>query len=133
MAVSLFIGCLSLAILHAVLVQNQAQLDKLILDNQTRQDELNRIRAEIAYLDSPEGVEDHAIETGLVLAAEVVTLIQISPGLLQPPSLDPFSLAGLPPVNSLGNLDETDTATSDPSATDPSATSDPSVAENAAD
>ena len=81
-----------------MLVQNQAQLDQLIIDNQKRQEHIDRLLTEIAYLDSPEGVAVHAVGAGLVAAAEVVTLTPVVPGALLRPSDDPFGLADLPPV-----------------------------------
>lgn len=98
LALCLFMGCLSLAALHAVMVQNQARLDDLQASNQNRQELIDRLLAEIAYLDSPEGVEMNAVEAGLVLAAEVVTLTPVAQDLLPAPSSDPFKLAELPPL-----------------------------------
>ena len=96
LAFCLFIGCLALAALHAVLVQNQARLDSLIVDNQARREQVDHLLAEIAYLDSPEGVAEQAVEAGLVPAAEPVTLSPVVPGALSRPLEDPFGLARLP-------------------------------------
>ena len=97
-AVCIFVGFLILAGLHAVLVQNQAELDDLITGNQKRQEQINQLLADIAYLDSPEGAAEQAAAAGLVPAAEVVTLGPVSPGVLLPPGPDPFGLAGLPEI-----------------------------------
>lgn len=97
----LFMGWLSLAALHAVLVQNQARLDGLIADNQTRRKKVDDLEAEIAHLDSPDGVSEQAVEAGLVPAAEPVTLSPVVPGALARPLEDPFGLAGLPPLEAV--------------------------------
>ena len=92
LALGLFVACLALAALHAVLVENQASLDNLIEQNQQRQEHIDTLQAEIAYLDSPEGLADQADSAGLVPAAELVVLRTVAPGLLAPPEDDPFSL-----------------------------------------
>ena len=97
LAFCLFAGCLFLAVLHAVLVENQARLDDLISGNRQRQQRVDQLLAEIAYLDSPEGLAEKAASAGLVPAAEVVTLARMRPGALAPPPADPFGLAGFAP------------------------------------
>ena len=92
LALGMFAVCLALAALHAVLVENQASLDDLIEHNQQRRERIDQLQAEIAYLDSPEGLADHARAVGLVPAAELVVLTPVEPGLLPPPAADPFSL-----------------------------------------
>ena len=92
LALGMFAVCLALAALHAVLVENQASLDDLIEHNQQRRERIDQLKAEIAYLDSPEGLADHARAVGLVPAAELVVLTPVAPGLLPPPAADPFSL-----------------------------------------
>lgn len=92
LALGMFAVCLALAALHAVLVENQASLDDLIESNQQRRERIDKLQAEIAYLDSPEGLAEHAQSVGLVPAAELVVLTPIGPGLLQPPAADPFGL-----------------------------------------
>ena len=92
LALGMFAVCLALAALHAVLVENQASLDDLIEHNQQRRERIDQLQAEIAYLDSPEGLADHALSVGLVPAAELVVLTPVGPGLLPPPAADPFSL-----------------------------------------
>jgi len=88
-----FAVCLALAALHAVLVENQASLDELIQQNELNRERLQQLRAEVAYLDSPEGLTVQAQMTGLVPAAELVVLDPIAPGRLSPPGDDPFGLA----------------------------------------
>ena len=92
LALGMFAVCLALAALHAVLVENQASLDDLIETNQQRRELIDQLQAEIAYLDSPEGLAEHAQSVGLVPAAELAILTPIGPGLLPPPAGDPFSL-----------------------------------------
>jgi len=98
LAFCLFLGLMILAGLHAFLVQNQARLDDLIAENQDRQERIEQLLAEIAYLDSPEGVAEQAASVGLVPAAEIITLVPLASGALPGPEADPFSLAGLPPI-----------------------------------
>ena len=92
LALGLFAACLALAALHAVLVENQASLDDLIERNQQSQERIDQLQAEIAYLDSPEGLAEQADSVGLVPAAELVVLRPVAPDLLAPPADDPFSL-----------------------------------------
>ena len=93
LAVGLFAVCFGLALLHAVLVENQAALDNLHSLNQLRQEQIDRLKAEIAYLDSPEGVAGQAQSAGLVPAPDMAMLTPIGQGLLVPPGIDPFGLA----------------------------------------
>ncbi len=101
LALGMFAVCLSLAALHAVLVENQASLDDLIEHNQERRQRIDQLQAEIAYLDSPEGLADHARSVGLVPAAELVVLTPVGPDLLPRPAADPFSLesSGFQPLS----------------------------------
>ena len=92
LALGMFAVFLALAALHAVLVENQASLDDLIEHNQQRRERIDQLQAEIAYLDSPEGLAEHAHSIGLVPAAELVILTPVGPDLLPPPAADPFSL-----------------------------------------
>ena len=92
LAFGLFAACLALAALHAVLVENQASLDDLIEHNQERRERIDKLQAEVAYLDSPEGLAEQAESAGLVPSAELVVLRPVAPGLLAPPAGDPFSL-----------------------------------------
>ncbi len=92
LALGMFAVCLALAALHAVLVENQASLDDLIERNQLSRERIDQLQAEIAFLDSPEGLAEHARSAGLVPAAELVLLTPVGPGQLQPPVTDPFSL-----------------------------------------
>ena len=92
LALGMFAVCLALAALHAVLVENQASLDDLIERNQLSRERIDQLQAEIAFLDSPEGLAEHAHSVGLVPAAELVLLTPVGPGQLKPPVTDPFSL-----------------------------------------
>ena len=91
-ALGLFAVCLALAALHAVLVENQASLDDLIEHNEQRYERIVQLQAEIAYLDSPEGVADQAQSAGLVPAADLAVLTPVGPDRLPPPDPDPFDL-----------------------------------------
>ena len=92
LALGLFAVFLALAALHAVLVENQASLDDLIESNQQRYERIDQLQAEIAYLDSPEGLAEQASFAGLVPARELVILTPIGPNRLRPPDADPFDL-----------------------------------------
>ena len=90
--VALFAVLFVVAALHAVLVQTQAQIDAQRAANAAVQAELAAVTADLARVDSPEGLEQWAIDAGLVLAPEVVILSPVVPGTLAPPiSGDPFS------------------------------------------
>lgn len=92
MALGLFAVSLGLAALHAVLVENQASLDDLIEHNEQRYERIDKLQAEIAYLDSPEGLADQAQSAGLVPAADLAVLAPVGPDRLPPPLADPFDL-----------------------------------------
>lgn len=92
LALGMFAVCLALAALHALLVENQATLDDLIEHNQLSRERIDQLQAEIAFLDSPEGLAEHAHSVGLVPAGELVLLTPVGPGRLEPPVSDPFSL-----------------------------------------
>ncbi len=92
-ALGLFAVCLALAALHAVLVENQASLDDLIELNQQRYERIDQLQAEVAYLDSPEGLAEQAQSAGLVPAAALAVLTPLGPDRLPPPGADPFHLA----------------------------------------
>jgi cell division protein FtsB len=92
--VALFVVLFVIAALHAVLVQTQAQIDAQRAANAAMHAELAVVTADLARVDSPEGLEQWAIEAGLVLAPEVVILSPVAPGTLAPPmSGDPFAEA----------------------------------------
>ena len=91
-ALGMFAVCLALAALHAVLVENQASLDDLIDQNEQRYEQIDQLQAEIAYLDSPEGLADQAQSAGLVPAADLAVLTPVGPDRLLPPGADPFDL-----------------------------------------
>lgn len=92
LALGLFAVCLALALLHVVLVEKQAQLDDLIDGNRQRRERVDKLQAEIAELDSPEGLVEQARAAGLVPAAELVVLVPVESSLLPPPAEDPFGL-----------------------------------------
>lgn len=92
MVLGLFAVSLAIAALHAVLVENQASLDDLIEHNRQRYERIDQLKAEIAYLDSPEGLADQAQSAGLVPAAELAVLTPVGPDRLPPPDADPFDL-----------------------------------------
>ena len=102
-ALGLFAVCLALAALHAVLVENQAALDDLIEQNEQRYEKIDELQAEIAYLDSPEGLAEQARAAGLVPSAELAVLTPVGPDRLPPPGTDPFALesSGWTPTPSL--------------------------------
>ena len=91
-ALGLFAVCLALAALHAVLVENQAELDDLIEHNEQRYERIDQLQAEVAYLDSPEGLADQADLAGLVPAGDLAVLTPVGPDRLPPPEADPFDL-----------------------------------------
>ena len=88
----LFATLLALAGLHAVLVQNQADLDELVSANRARRIQIHALSGDIAILDSPEGIADQARGAGLVSAPEVVTLSPLIADMLASPGPDPFRL-----------------------------------------
>ena len=90
LAVVLFATLLALAALHAALVQAQAGLDSLVEENGVRRERVDQLLAEVAHLDSPEGVAEQADAAGLIAAPEVVAIAPLAPGALAAPSLDPF-------------------------------------------
>ena len=92
LALGLFVVCLALAALHAVLVENQAALDDLLSSNEQRRERIDQLEAELAFLDSPEGLTEQAPSLGLFLVPELVVLSPLAPGLLAPPDPDAFSL-----------------------------------------
>ena len=113
LALGMFAVCLALAALHAVLVENQATLDDLIEHNQQSRERIDQLQAEIAFLDSPEGLSEHAHSVGLVPAAELVLLTPVGPGQLKPPATDPFSL-GLSDYEPPAEIDATSSAGATP-------------------
>lgn len=90
--VTFFAVLFVIAGLHAVLVQTQAQIDAQRAANAVVQAELDAVVADLAWSDSPEGLEQWARDAGLVQAPEVPTLVPMAPGALPPPaSADPFA------------------------------------------
>ena len=93
-AVFLFGTLLGLAALHATLVQAQAGLDSIVSENADRREQVDALLAEMAHLDSPEGVAEQALAAGLVAAPEVVTIAPLAPGALAAPTASPFGPRG---------------------------------------
>ncbi len=90
-ALFVFTTLFALAALHAVLVQTQARIDAINRENSALEDQLDSRIAEEAWLDSPAGLREAAISAGLVEATDVVALVPVGEGLLDPPdSGDPF-------------------------------------------
>ena len=90
-----FVILLSLAGLHAVVVQTQANLDSVKADVADLEDDRVNSIAERAWYDSPAGLADAAAAAGLVPAADFVMLVPVPPDLLGgPSSADPFATAG---------------------------------------
>jgi type II secretory pathway pseudopilin PulG len=78
--------------LHAVLVQTQAQIDAQRAANAEVQEQLDDVVAQLAWIDTPEGLEQWARTSGLIEAPEVVSLAPLPAGALAPPvSADPFA------------------------------------------
>ena len=112
---SLIAVCFAVVSLHAELVGNQGSLDDLLELNQQRYDRINQLQAEIAHLDSPEGLAEQADLAGLVPAAELVVLTPVGLDRLPPPGADPFALqsSGWTPTATA------ETTTPDPTAAAP--------------
>lgn len=80
-----------IAALHAVLVQTQAKIDAQRAANATVQEQLDQVVAELAWIDTPKGLEQWARTSGLIEAPEVVSLTPVAPGTLPAPLVaDPF-------------------------------------------
>ncbi len=91
----LFVVLLSLAGLHAIVVQTQAQLDAVNADIAALEDARVNAIAQRAWFDSPAGLAESATEAGLVPAADFEPLAPVAPGLLGPPEVaDPFEASG---------------------------------------
>ena len=91
-AVALFAMLLFVASLHAALVQTQARLDAQRAANARIVEEIATIEAELAWMESPAGVEEWAEASGLVRAPGFAVLSVVAAGELRPPgSEDPFA------------------------------------------
>ncbi len=88
-----FFGVLfAIAGLHAVLVQTQAEIDAQRAANAEVQEELDEVVAALAWIDTPEGLEQWARRSGLIQAPEVVSLAPLPVGALPAPDAgDPFA------------------------------------------
>ena len=81
--------------LHAVLVQTQAKIDAQRSANAEIQVQLDEVTADLAWIDTPEDLEQWARTNGLIEAPEVVSLMPVAPGALPAPtSANPFAGAG---------------------------------------
>ena len=90
-ALTVFALLLFLAVVHAALVQTQARIDAQRNANLQTIEEIAAIEAEVAWIESPAGVEEWAEAAGLVRAPGVAVLARVQPGQLAPPSSpDPF-------------------------------------------
>jgi len=86
-----FVALFSMAALHAVRVQTQAEIDSQRVENLAAAAELELAVAQLAWIDSPEGLEQWANERGLVEAPQVISLAPLLEGALgAPTSTDPF-------------------------------------------
>ena len=82
----------AIAGLHAVLVQTQARIDAQRAANADVQAELDEVVATLAWIDTPEGLEQWARRSGLIQAPEVVSLAPLPAGALPAPGAgDPFA------------------------------------------
>ncbi|MEM9465849.1 MAG: hypothetical protein AAGA90_10780 [Actinomycetota bacterium] len=90
-----FFGVLfAIAGLHAVLVQTQAQIDAQRAANAEVQEQLDDVVAQLAWIDTPEGLEHWARTSGLIEAPEVISLAPLPVGALPAPgAADPFGPA----------------------------------------
>lgn len=87
-----FVALFSIAALHAVRVQTQAEIDAQRSDNLAAAAELELAVAELAWIDSPEGLEQWAVDHGLVEAPQVISLAPLAQGMLEPPTVgNPFA------------------------------------------
>ncbi len=87
-----FVTLLVVAVLHALHVQTQVEIDSVRATNAELESRLTRRLAERAELDAPVGVLDAAAGGGLVEASDLVMLSVVPEGLLAPPAGgDPFS------------------------------------------
>ena len=93
--IALFGILFTIAGLHAVLVQTQARLDAQRAANATLVEEVVDLEAELAWLESPAGIEEWAEASGLVRAPGYAELAIVVPGqLAAPPAGDPFASTG---------------------------------------
>ena len=90
--ITFFAVLFAIAGLHAVLVQTQAQIDAQRSANAEVQEELDRVTADLAFLDTPEDLEQWARTSGLIQAPEVVSIAPMPIGTLAAPdAADPFA------------------------------------------
>ena len=92
--ITFFAVLFAIAGLHAVLVQTQARIDAQRAANAEVQEQLDDVVAQLAWIDTPEGLEHWARTSGLIEAPEVVSLAPVPIGALAAPTTDdPFGPA----------------------------------------
>ena len=90
--IGLFAILFAIAGLHAVLVQTQAHLDAQRADNLVVAEQIDALEAQLAWIESPAGIEEWAAAIGLVRAPGYVVLSPVAEGALAAPSVaDPFA------------------------------------------
>ena len=92
--IGLFAILFAVAGLHAVLVQTQARLDAQRAANLVVVEEIDTLDAQLAWIESPAGVEEWAREAGLVRPPGHLVISIPPEGRLAPPTVtDPFAAA----------------------------------------
>ena len=90
--IGLFAILFAIAGLHAVLVQTQAHLDAQRADNLVVAEQIDALEAQLAWIESPAGIEEWAETIGLVRAPGYVVLSPVADGALAAPAVaDPFA------------------------------------------
>lgn len=90
--VGLFAILFAIAGLHAVLVQTQAHLDAQRAENLVVAEQIDALEAQLAWIESPAGIEEWAEAIGLVRAPGYAVLSPVADGALAAPSVaDPFA------------------------------------------
>lgn len=94
-----FVLLLSLAGLHAIVVQTQAELDGVNADIAALEEQRVMRTADLAWAGSAVGLETTALAAGLVPAADTVIVAPVAPGRLTPPTnMNPFAAEGTSPL-----------------------------------
>jgi len=97
--VGLFTILFAVAAVQAVLVQTQAHLDSRQAENLAVAEQIDALEAELAWIESPAGIEAWAKATGLVRAPGYVILSPVTEGALAAPVVaDPFVSKRLVPA-----------------------------------
>lgn len=90
--VGLFAILFAVAGLHAVLVQTQARLDAQRAANLVVVEEIDSLDAQLAWIESPAGIEEWARGAGLVRPPGHLMVPTVPEGRLAPPTVaDPFA------------------------------------------